>query len=92
MIRGNVRNDEARIRLKVRGPGGKQREIAAVIDTGYTGSLSLPPAILEIDFRDISTKTLRASGGKTISPRIGLTDVLKALRALCSSDMECRTF
>jgi clan AA aspartic protease len=46
MITGIVRSDEARIRLKVRGLRGREQEIEAAIDTGYTASLTLPPAII----------------------------------------------
>ena len=46
MITGIVHSDEARIRLRVEGSGGRVREIDAVIDTGYTASLTLPPAII----------------------------------------------
>ena len=42
MITGKVTSDEARIRLKVKGPRRRQRETEAVIDTDYTGSLTLP--------------------------------------------------
>lgn len=37
---------EAVIRVKVRGPAGQDREIEAVIDTGFDGWLSLPPSIV----------------------------------------------
>jgi clan AA aspartic protease len=46
MITSVVLADEARIRLKVKGPRGRQREVEAVIDTGYTASLTLPPALI----------------------------------------------
>jgi clan AA aspartic protease len=46
MITGEVREDEARVRLRIRGPGGRQHEIEAVIDTGYNGWLTLPPALI----------------------------------------------
>lgn len=46
MITGRVQAREGRIRLKVRGPRGQEQEIEAVIDTGYTASLSLPPALI----------------------------------------------
>jgi clan AA aspartic protease len=46
MITGVVRAREARVRLKVRGPRGRERVIEAVIDTGYTGSLTLPPSVV----------------------------------------------
>ena len=46
MILGAV-NDayEAVISLTVQGPSGQSREVEAVIDTGFTGFLSLPPAL-----------------------------------------------
>jgi predicted aspartyl protease len=44
MITGVVKADEGRIRLKVKGPRGREEEIEAVIDTGYTASLTLPRA------------------------------------------------
>jgi clan AA aspartic protease len=46
MITGVVQAREGRIRLKVRGPRRQVQEIEAVIDTGYTASLSLPPALV----------------------------------------------
>lgn len=46
MIRGVVQRREARIRLIARGPKAIEQEIEAVIDTGYTASLSLPPALV----------------------------------------------
>jgi clan AA aspartic protease len=45
---------EAIVRLVVVGPGGQQRQIEAVLDTGYTGSLTLPSAVvsaLHLPFR-----------------------------------------
>lgn len=46
MITGIVKSDEARIRLKVKGLRGRVQEVEAVIDTGYTASLTLPPAVV----------------------------------------------
>ena len=46
MIVGVIKSDEARIRLIVRGPRGREQEVDAVIDTGFTASLSLPPALV----------------------------------------------
>ena len=46
MITGVVRGREAFVRSKIRGPRGRKREFDAVIDTGYTASLSLPPAVI----------------------------------------------
>ena len=46
MILGTVNDTyEAVISLTVRGPSGQAREIEAVIDTGFNGFLSLPPAL-----------------------------------------------
>jgi clan AA aspartic protease len=44
---GVVRGDEAVIRLSVRGSGGERQRIEAVIDTGFTGYLTLPPRVIE---------------------------------------------
>lgn len=43
MITGVVNNREARIPVRLRGPQEREQDIEAVIDTGYTASLSLPP-------------------------------------------------
>jgi clan AA aspartic protease len=37
---------EAVIDLLVRGPDGGERSISAIIDTGFTGFLTLPPALI----------------------------------------------
>lgn len=48
MITGIVNaNREATIRLVVSGPSGQQQEIEAIIDTGFTGFLTLPPALIQ---------------------------------------------
>jgi clan AA aspartic protease len=46
MISGQVRSNEAQIRLKLHGPNGQTQEISAIVDTGYTGELTLPPGII----------------------------------------------
>ena len=61
MITGVVKADEGRIRLKVKGSRGREREIEAVIDTGYTASLTLPPAViaaLGLRWRSVDRGTL----------------------------------
>ena len=60
MITGVVKSDEACIRLKVEGPWRKL-EIEAVIDTGYTASLTLPPssiAALGLKWQSVDRGTL----------------------------------
>ena len=47
MIIGTVQSGEGRIRLKVQGRQGREQEIEAVIDTGYTASLTLPPPLIQ---------------------------------------------
>lgn len=46
MITGVVQSDEARIRLKIKGFRGRKQEIEAIIDTGYTEWLTLPPDMI----------------------------------------------
>ena len=69
MITGVVNNDlEAEVRLTVRGPTGRTRRIRAVVDTGYDGHLSLPPATvatLELPWKRRDKAIL--ANGKTTS-------------------------
>ena len=51
---------EAIIPLRVRGPAGDEVEVAAVIDTGYTGSLTLPASVAA------SLGLARRSGGRAV--------------------------
>ncbi|MFQ5760439.1 MAG: clan AA aspartic protease [Acidiferrobacterales bacterium] len=49
MIVGTVNNfREAVIGLIVHGSGGQNQQIEAVVDTGFNGSLSLPPALIDL--------------------------------------------
>ena len=55
MIEGAVNADhQAVIGLRVVGPSGRTREIEAVVDTGFNGFLTLPPAIVA-DLRLVRT-------------------------------------
>ena len=61
MITGMVRSDEARIRLKVKGWRGREEEVGAIIDSGYTGALTLPPDLivsLGLRFRSVDRAIL----------------------------------
>jgi clan AA aspartic protease len=46
MITGLVLAGEGRIGLTIRGPRRRDQKIDGVVDTGYTASLSLPPAVI----------------------------------------------
>jgi clan AA aspartic protease len=46
MIAGVVQAHEGRIHLRIRGPRGRERSVEAVIDTGFTASLTLPPNLV----------------------------------------------
>ena len=46
MIVGVVRGREALVRLTIRGFRGLQQEVEAVVDSGYTGWLTLPPSVV----------------------------------------------
>ena len=62
MIEGFVNaNHEAILPLSLRGPGGQTLEVNAVIDTGYSGALTLPAALvaeLELPYVFSSKATL----------------------------------
>src|SRR5947207_1145487 len=46
MITGAVKSGEGRIRITVKGLRGRQQQVEAIIDTGYSASLTLPPALI----------------------------------------------
>jgi clan AA aspartic protease len=61
MIIGVVKSGEGRIRLKIKGSRGRERQVNAVIDTGYTEWLTLPPdaiAGLELRWQSLDRGTL----------------------------------
>ncbi len=71
MITGAVKADEARIRLTVRGRKGREQEIEAVIDSGYTGALTLPPALITLlGLRWQSTQRATLADGSTCVFRV----------------------
>lgn len=65
MITGEVTaGREARIRLTLRGTGGAETEVSAVVDTGFTDALTLPSALISelgFPFRD-TVRALLADG------------------------------
>jgi len=66
MITGVVTADEARIRLTVRGRKGRQHQVEAVIDSGYTGAVTLPPALITLlGLRWQSTQRATLADGST---------------------------
>ena len=59
---------EAVIRLSLRGPLGQVREIDAVIDTGFNGFLTLPPALVaELGLPLLSHGRAALADGSTIA-------------------------
>ena len=68
MIAGVVKSDEARIRLTIRGRRGRECVVEAVIDTGFTGALTLPTSSivrLNLRQRGVGRATL-ADGGTCV--------------------------
>lgn len=64
MIRGQVSaRREAFVPVRVRGLGDKVMEFQALVDTGFTGSLSLPPeAVAELELPYITMRPFRLAG------------------------------
>lgn len=78
MIQGVVNSRrEATVRLRVRGPGGAETEVVAVIDTGFNASLTLPAATVAALglTRQSGTSTVLA-GGSTRAYDIFAAEVL----------------
>ena len=69
MIPGIVNSNlEATVRLLVRGLGGQEQEIDTVIDTGFNGFLTLPPALVrQLNLPHlVQTRALLANGREEI--------------------------
>ena len=61
MMRGTVNSRrEAIIRLRTRGPTGHELEVNAVVDSGFTSSLTLPASAIA------SLALVRTSGGQAV--------------------------
>ena len=62
------------VTLVLQGPSGQTSEVEAVIDTGFTGFLTVTPALateLRLDFRGTSRATL-ADGSDVTFPQYGI--------------------
>ena len=65
---------EAVLTLSIEGPAGETRDIAAVVDTGFTGFLTVTPALaveLGLPFEGTARATL-ADGSETTFPYYGV--------------------
>jgi predicted aspartyl protease len=72
MIVGIVQGREALIRLTIRGFRGRLQEIEAVVDSGYTGWLTLPPgtiASLNLRWQSFGRGILADGSVSTSRPR-----------------------
>jgi clan AA aspartic protease len=68
MITGVTKSDGGRIHLNVKGLRGREQQVEAIIDTGYTASLTLPRAVvaaLGLRWRSVDRFTL-ADGSECI--------------------------
>ena len=76
MITGTVNADyEAVIRLFVQGPAGPAHEVDAIIDTGFNGFLTLPPALVTALglIRRSCGRALLANGSEELFDIYGVT-------------------
>jgi clan AA aspartic protease len=74
MIVGTVRAREPLIRLTVHGFRGRECEIEAVVDTGYTGWLTLPPTVVAA----LSPRWQTSGRGTLADGSVSLFDVYQA--------------
>lgn len=67
MIRGVVSGYEGIVRLSVFGKRGQRETIEAIVDTGYDGTLTLPPTLIrELELRWISNSNATLADGSEI--------------------------
>ena len=69
MIEGVVNSTyEAVIPLSLRGPAGQVQEVEAVIDTGFTGFVTLPPSLVtELGLAFMGTSEATLADGSEVS-------------------------
>jgi clan AA aspartic protease len=66
VIVGTVKSAEARIRLQVIGRSGREQMVEAIVDSGFTGMLTLPPGVIRaLDLRWQSLDTAMLADGST---------------------------
>lgn len=89
MIEGVVNADYQPVfSLVVQGPSGRSREIEVVVDTGFSGYLTLPPdpiAALELPFLSGNRATL-ADGSEITFPSYGATVLWDGRPILVAAD------
>ena len=89
MIEGVVNASyEPVVTLAIQGPAGQTREIEAVIDTGFTGFLTVTPALaaeLGLTYRGISRATL-ADGSEVTFPYYGVSVLWDGQRRHIAAD------
>ena len=76
------------VTLAIQGPAGQTREIRAVIDTGFTGFLTVTPALateLGLAYRGISRATL-ADGSEVTFPYYGVSVLWDGQRRYVAAD------
>ncbi len=75
MITGMINDSrEAVLTIQVQGASGQELEVEAILDTGYNGSLSLPPEV-------IASLALSARGSRYVTLGDGSTVLLNIYRA-----------
>jgi clan AA aspartic protease len=84
MIKGTINSAlEGMLRLTVRAPNGRHRRISAVIDTGYNGSLTLPPDIIaDLEFPWMKSDSAILADGSTTAFEIYVGMVVWDRRAI----------
>jgi clan AA aspartic protease len=89
MITGTVNADyEAVIRLFVQGPAGPAHEVDAIIDTGFNGFLTLPPALVTALglMRRSRGRALLANGSEELFDIYGVTVLWDAQQRYVEAD------
>jgi clan AA aspartic protease len=68
MINGTVTACEPRLRLKVLNPRGPEHDLQAVMDSGFTGFLTLPPPLAKlVGHRRLHRERVKLADGTTKS-------------------------